>query len=188
MKKTSIALIFSYLVLTLGCASAPQQMIIAPQVYNAASNLYQGQRASLSVTDMRPGTQVLQVFKNEQAAQLFSPQKDIANVVDGVLNKAWTKQGLALAGIASNQIEVYIDKAVVNVNQELMKYTSNSQVTIRVIVANGKETLTKTFNSNGSSNGPLKADIAVLERDFNQLLAQTLSQIISDSEIQRYIK
>ena len=187
MKKIALTLITSIWLMS-GCANSPQQMIIAPQVYNAALSLYQGQQASLKVTDMRSGTQVVQILRKNKAAQLYSPQEDIANIIDQSLQKVWLQQGLSINAAASNQIDVFIDKAVVNVNQELLKYDTNSQITIRVAVDNGRETLTKIFNSTGSSNGPLLADLAVLERDFNQLLAQQLSEILRDHEIQKYIK
>ena len=58
----------------------------------------------------------------------------------------------------------------------------------RVVINNGSGTLTKSFKITGKSNGPLKADIAVLERDFNQQLAKLLTQIVQNQEIQKFIK
>ena len=89
---------------------------------------------------------------------------------------------------ANNAIEIIIDNALVSVQQEMMKYQVNNQLIIRVKVNNGAQTLSNTFKVRGTSEGPLSADIAVLERDFNQQLAQLLAQVINNAEIQHFIK
>jgi len=56
-----------------------------------------------------------------------------------------------------------------------------------VIVNNGSETLTSTFKNRGNSDGPFKADIAVLERNFNERLAKLLQQIIANQKINDFL-
>jgi len=77
---------------------------------------------------------------------------------------------------------------LISVQQEMVKYQVNNELVIRVKVNNGTQTLSNTFKVRGTSEGPLNADIAVLERDFNQQLAQLLTQVISNAEIQHFIK
>ena len=70
----------------------------------------------------------------------------------------------------------------------MMKYQVNNELVIHVKVNNGEQTLSNTFKVRGTSEGPLSADIAVLERDFNQQLTKLLTQIISNVEIRNFIK
>ena len=97
------------------------------------------------------------------------------------------KNGLQLQPLAANQFDVIIDNALISVQQELVKYTAHNEIQIRVIAKNGQKTLTKTFKISGNSNGPFKADIAVLERDFNQQLAKLLTQITQNQELREFI-
>ena len=89
---------------------------------------------------------------------------------------------------AANQVEIIIDNALVSVQQSMVKYSASNQMNIRVVINNSKGTLTKTFKITGTSKGPLKADLAVLERDFNQQLAKLLTQIVQNEELQQFMQ
>ena len=84
-------------------------------------------------------------------------------------------------------IEIQIEKALITVQQELVKYKATSEITLRFIINNGDKTLTNTFRSTANSNGPFLSDIAVLERDFNQQLSNLLNQALNNAEIQQHI-
>lgn len=189
MKKQILQWTFGVtLTLLTGCTSAPKHLVIAPQLFHAPSNIYQQKQAKLTVTDLRSSPHIVQILRSDEAAQLLSPQQSLALIVEQALTPALTGQGLALGDIATQNIEVIIDSALVSVQQQLVKYQANNAIRIRVVIDNGSQTLTKGFNITGNSNGPLTADIAVLERDFNQHLSKLLTQIIQNQEIQHFIR
>tara|TARA_R110001592_G_scaffold36608_1_gene123062 strand:- start:6281 stop:6877 length:597 start_codon:yes stop_codon:yes gene_type:complete len=179
------------LVLT-ACANKPTYVVIAPDlsINNSASSqsAYQNKQASLTVTDLRSAQHVVQVLRKDEAAEVYSSQQPLNRIVEEALAAEFKKQGLDINAQAGNAIEIIIDNGLSSVQQEMMKYQVNNELVIRVTVNNGSQTLSNTFKVRGTSEGPLGADIAVLERDFSQQLTQLLSQVINNIEIQRFIK
>ncbi|MFT6209252.1 MAG: putative lipoprotein, partial [Colwellia sp.] len=123
-----------------------------------------------------------------EAAEVYSSQQPLNRIIEEALAAEFKKQGLDINAQAGNAIEIIIDNGLSSVQQEMMKYQVNNELVIRVTVNNGSQTLSNTFKVRGTSEGPLGADIAVLERDFSQQLTQLLSQVINNIEIQRFIK
>ena len=70
---------------------------------------------------------------------------------------------------------------------ETFAYDTKSLIVLAVTINNGNNTLTKTFKRQGTSKGPLKADTAVLEQDFNQLLRLLFNDISKDSQVIDYL-
>ncbi|WP_281559647.1 YajG family lipoprotein [Thalassomonas sp. RHCl1] len=171
-----------------GCSQTPSHLIVAPEVMAANSGKYANKQAQLQVLDMRTGNHIVQISRPEKAAQLFSSQAPLKDIVAQSLTTQLNKQGMAMGPVATNAIEVSIDQALIKVDQQLMQYQVKSEIVLTVKVDNGISTLTNTFRNRGSSHGPLKADIAVLERDFNQQLALLLAQVIDNQEIQQFIR
>lgn len=192
MKKTYFIQnsIFTFLVIILlGCGSTIKHIIIAPELLTKSTNTYQQKQALLTFTDLRTLNHIAQIQRpNEEVAQLYSAQEALLPIVENTLTDAFKKNGLQIAPLAINQINVIIDKALINVQQDLVKYKATNSISLRIVIKNGESTLTKNFNINGNSNGPFNADIAVLERDFNQQLSKVLQQIVQNEEIQNTLK
>jgi len=187
MINKKIGFIILSLLLT-ACASQTSQVIIAPEIMSASGTKYQGQPVSIKVQDMRSGTHVLQVLRKDKAAQLHSSQEAMSGVLLNTFSQEYKKQGLTVTPAANNEMTVFIDAALISVQQEMLKYKANSHISLRIQIENSKQTLTKTFNIRGNSHGPLQADIAVLERDFNQQLAKLIGQVLASEDIQQFIR
>jgi len=192
INKIKVLAVFSLLTLISACANKPSHVVISPDlsITNGTSNqqMYQNKQASITITDMRSAQHVVQIIRKDEAAEVYSSQAPLVQIIEKTLTAEFKKQGLSINTQANNAIEIIIDNALVSVQQEMMKYQVNNQLIIRVKVNNGAQTLSNTFKVRGTSEGPLSADIAVLERDFNQQLAQLLAQVINNAEIQHFIK
>lgn len=192
IKKIKVLAVISLLTLVSACANKPSHVVISPDlsITNGTSNqqMYQNKQASITITDMRSAQHVVQIIRKDEAAEVYSSQAPLAKIIEKTLTAEFKKQGLGINTQANNAIKIIIDNALVSVQQEMMKYQVNNQLIIRVKVNNGAQTLSNTFKVRGTSEGPLSADIAVLERDFNQQLAQLLAQVINNTEIQHFIK
>jgi uncharacterized lipoprotein len=190
--KVKTLAVSTLLVLLTACANKPTHVVITPDlsITNSVSNQsnYQNKQASLTVTDMRTAQHVVQILKKDEAADVYSSQQPLNQIIEQTLTAEFKKQGLEINAQAGNIIEIIIDNGLISVQQEMIKYKVNNELVIRVTVNNGAKTLSNTFKLRGTSEGPLKADIAVLERDFSQQLTQLLSQVIANSEIKRFIK
>ena len=189
--KLPSALALSGLLMLGACSQTPSHLIVAPQLITASSGKYLNKQAHIKVTDMRTGNHIVQIMRPEQAAQLFSSQAPLKEIVAQSINSQLKKQGLVLSSdtsSATNAIEIVIDQALIKVDQQMVQYKVSSEIRLTVKINNGPQTLTRSFRNRGSSHGPLQADIAVLERDFNQQLATLLTQVIDNFEIQQFIR
>ena len=184
--------VISLLTLVSACANKPSHVVISPDLTITNGTVtqakYQNQQASMTITDLRGAQHVVQIIRADEAAELYSSQAPLKQIIEKTLISEFKKQGLDINAQANNAIEVIIDSALISVQQEMMQYQVNNELVIRVKVNNGAQTLSNTFKVRGTSEGPLSADIAVLERDFNQQLTSLLTQIISNVEIRSFIK
>ncbi|MFT7009270.1 MAG: putative lipoprotein [Colwellia sp.] len=191
MKSKKNLLLITSLIITVilsGCTSAPSHLIIAPEIMSTSVNQHTNQQASLNVVDMRTAVHVVQILREGEAATLFSAQERLEDIIKTSLSKHWQQQGLAIQTAAVNSINIVIEKAVISVTQETLSYEVQTEIVLKVTINNGIQTLTSTFNNRGNSEGPFKADIAVLERNFNQRLANLLQQILANEKINNFLK
>ena len=191
MKTSSLnkKIITSLLLLCISaCANIPNHLIVAPDISDTTNVRYVNKNAQLTVTDMRTANHIVQILREGEASTLISAQESLNNTIKVALQEHWQKQGLTLQDIGNNKITVTIDKAVISVAQETMSYKVQTEIVLIVNINNGSETLTSTFNNRGNSEGPLQADIAVLERNFNQRLATLLQQILANEKISNFLK
>jgi uncharacterized lipoprotein len=188
MKKISLALIPLMSIFVLGCSNEPTHIIVAPDLMNAANVNYINKSAQFSVSDMRIAQHVVQILREGEAAKLMNAQESMSHVVEQTLKKAFKQQGLVLSEQADNHIKIIINKALISVEQGMMSYEAKNELTLTIEIKNTKQTLTKKFSSKGTSDGPMSADIAVLERDFNQQLSKLLNRMLTNNEIISFIK
>ena len=171
-----------------GCESTPQQLVIAPQTINSNGKHFLQKSAEVSVNDLRNKIHVIEIIKEDSAAQLINTSSHLGQTLAEHFTKALVDSGLNIAAASNNTITLIINNAEIKVKQSLLKYQASTQLTLTVKVATNEQVLTKTYNSKLNSEGALKADIAVLERDFNQQLSALLQQIVNDSEVYQFIK
>ena len=188
MQSTLLKLIlFTSITLLFACSAKVKHIIVTPELSVSSNNAYQQKQAQINFTDLRRSNRIVQILRIDEAAELYSPQEPLVDIINSSLSAGFKSSGLQLQPLASNKIEVFIDNAIISVQQELLKYIANNEIVMRVVVKSGQKTLTKTFKISGQSNGPFNADIAVLERDFNQQLTKLLTQITQNDELRAFI-
>ena len=171
-----------------GCATIPSHVIVAPDIMVTPAVFHNNKQAQLDVIDMRTAIHVVQITREGEAATLVSAQERLENTINNNLSKHWKKQGLVLSANSINTINVAIEKAVISVAQETMSYKVQTEIILKVTINNGSQTLTNTFSNRGNSDGPLQADVAVLERNFNLRLAKLLQQILANKKISDFLR
>lgn len=187
MKIQIKAITFILILCLCGCTSIPKNVIIAPDIL-LVNDTNHNKQTQLDVVDMRTANHIVQILQEGEAATLISAQESIENTIKKTLTKQWVKQGLTISDGAANVINVSIEKAIINVAQETMAYKVKTDIVLKVTIENGSQTLTNTFSNSGTSDGPLKADIAVLERNFNHRLATLLQQVLISKKITNFLK
>lgn len=174
------AVILILVVMLGGCAQTPTHFILAPDQTAGPVQINADGARNLTVNDMRAQQYIIRINRGEEQSTLVSlSQSPIATVEQSLLAR-FAKHSVSLENVTYN---VDINDLIINVAQQAIKYESASQLTLTVRVNNGATTLNKTFKRAGTSHGPLQADLAVLERDFNLLLSQMLDDITTDDEL-----
>ena len=181
-----ISLIITFLLI--GCASAPTHLIIAPEIITPPISKQINQQASLNIIDMRTANHIVQILRENEAATIFSAQERLEDIIKNSLSKHWPQQGLVISNNSVNAINIDIENALINVKQDTFKYQVQTEIVLKVSINNGIKTLTSTFKNTGSSKGPFKADLAVLERNFNQRLSNLLQNILVNEEINQFLR
>jgi uncharacterized lipoprotein len=179
--------IFILLLTLYGCTNVPDHIIIAPDITNITANTNHNKQMQLDVIDMRTSTHIVQITSKGEAAILVSAQKRLEQTIKSTLSEHWKKQNLTIHNNAVNKIKISIEKAIISVNQTTLEYDAQTEIILKVVVNNNPQTLTMTFKNRGSSEGPLKADIAVLERNFNERLSKLLQQILTNKKINDFL-
>lgn len=169
------------------CSTAPTHLIVSPQVYLSPSNQLSHKEAQLNVIDMRTSTHIIQILEKDEAAIILSSKVRLEDITQKLLIEQWQQQGLNFTNSAQNKITVSIEKAIISVEQESVTYTAQSEIILKVSIDNGKQTLTSNFKTRGHSEGALTADIAVLEREFNQHLSTLLIQVLTSKDIKTFL-
>lgn len=175
-------------VLITACSNAPSTFIVTPTLQLTANNHYSGQQATVTVEDMRTAHHLLEVVKKDSPAHIVTSRTPLQASVAKAFSAGLKRSGLEVTPASANQLRLVINQAKITVDQSLSKYESRSIIRLTAQFSGGDSTLTKTFNSRTTSNGLLKADMAVLERDFNLQLSNLVTQVIQDPELQQFIK
>lgn len=180
---TSAAILF----LVTACSAPPTHLIVSPQVELRPSNVYAGKQAHISVIDMRTSTHIVQILEEDEAAKILSSEQRLEDIIQAVLVKQWPQQGLEINSNTKNNLTVTIEKAIISVEQLSVTYNTQSEIIIKVTIDNTKQTLTSRFKNRAHNEGALTADIAALEREFNQHLSTLLKQILNSKDIKKFL-
>ncbi|TMM45084.1 YajG family lipoprotein [Colwellia ponticola] len=182
----TITLLF-LLVSIVGCSTMPTHLIVSPQISLSPSNQLTGKEVQLHVVDMRTSPHIIQILEKNEPAIILSSEQRLENIIQDTLTTHWQQQGLAINGSAANKMTVTVKKAIISVDQESVSYSTQSEIIIEVSIDNSKQTLTSSFKTRAHSEGALKADVAVLEREFNQHLSTLLTQLLTSSDIKTFL-
>ena len=192
-----IPFVLLIIVVLSSCADNPSHLILAPELNLPTVIKYHNKQAQFNVTDLRTARHIIQVLHQGDAAELITSQQTLSDIIKQVLTKEFENQGLnfdadivnqAVKQTVNNKIDIIIDKALISVKQDTLFYEVKSNISVRIKVKNNQQTLTKTFNSSNNNTGSLTADVAVLERNFNQQLSNTLINLLIDDEVTQFIK
>jgi len=183
MKYTIVLLLIT---LCCGCSNTAPTYFTVDTTSRLASNILTQQSVNINVTDLRSRQDILQLKKNGKFSYIPSQMPTTTFIKQGLM-ASFNQQLTINTSSNNNVIHVNVEKMAVKLNQETLAYDTQSLIVLAVTINNGNKTLTKTFKRQGTSKGPLKADIAVLEQNFNQLLKLLFDDISKDSQVIDYL-
>lgn len=167
------------------CTTAPTHFIVSTNPV-VSTNVPITKHIAIHVTDPRARQAILRTTNQGKHSYLSAQEPTVEFVKQG-LSAHLKQRAIGVSDNAGDQLLITIDKMALKLDQGTISYQTRSLIVFNVIINNGNQTLKKTFKRQGTSKGPFKADIAVLEQDFNQLLTLIYSDISQDPQVKSYL-
>lgn len=156
------------------CQAAPQTVTLNPQLTTTAS----GQQVSLQVRDQRAQNHIMRLQQSDQTAEFATADPSLANLISQRLGERWT-----VVDEANAHLQVTIVDALFVIQQGSLRHDTEHNLRLHVQLTTPDAEFEKTFNGTRESNGPLRADVRRIEREFAGLLTEVLSDIIEDEQL-----
>lgn len=173
----SAALFFS--VFLSGCQSTPDSVALNPQVDTTAT----GHQVQLRVRDQRAHNHVMRFKTNEDSAEFATADPSLASLISERIGQRWS-----VTDSADAELEVIIRDALFVIEQGSLRHDTKHTVRIQTRLTTPNNEFEKTFSGSRESNGPLRADRNRVGREFANLLAAVLDDILSDEALNRHIQ
>jgi len=180
-------IVLSLILLVSACAKPPTTMVVAPSFVPTQQPSQDRGPLDLQVIDNRGYRHVLHLTGSNEPQNLINASQQPQALVNESFEQQLKQQGFWFSPTANNNITVNIEQMLISLSQHSFKYTSTSNIVLSVDISNGEQTLNKQYKASGQSHGPFTADIAVLERIFNQQLSKLILEITRDPQIQQYL-
>lgn len=180
-------IILSFTLLLGACAKPPTSIVLAPNFVPAIQPQISRGVVDLQIIDQRNYRHVLQLSGKGAETNLINASQQPKLLVSEALTQQLKQQGYSFSPTAKHMMTVNIEQMLISLSQHSFKYTSKSNIVLSVQITNGTATLNKKFTATGQSHGPLTADIAVLERQFNQQLSNLVVEIAQDPQVTQYL-
>jgi uncharacterized lipoprotein len=169
------------------CAKPPTAIVLSPTLIPQDQLAIANGKIDLQVTDNRNYRHVLQLNNGGEKQNLISTSQQPNLLVNETFAQQLKQQGYQLSPTAKTRMTVEIEQMLITLNQHTLKYNTNNNIVLTVIVSADDKKMTKKFSTKGQSHGPLTADIAVLERIFNQQLGDLISKVTNDPLVRQYL-
>ena len=169
-----------------GCSTAPSHFIVNTSPATT-SNTPVLKNIAINVNDPRSRQAILRTTKDGKHSYMSAPIATAELVKQGLASHFRQQLAVGLSPMSAQTLNINIDKMAMKLDQGLISYETQSLIVFNVSINNGTQTLTKSFKRQGTSKGPLKADIAVLESEFSGLLQQLYNDIAQDAQVKSYL-
>jgi len=174
------------LLLLTACASAPQQVNITAEPAPLTTQ-YPGTLVSLTSKDIRDANYLIAIHKVGEPAQLLNNQNSLVNLITAKLQRGWEQQGLVFSPQADIAINLELQTARIDVQQDSFEHQAESSLMLIVSIDNEGQTLTKQFRSASTLTGAFSPSMNDLETKFSQQLSSLLNDVFNDQQISDYL-
>ena len=157
-----------------GCQSAPQPVALNPQLSTSPT----GDQISLRVRDQRAQNHIMRLEQNDNTAEFATADPSLASLISERIGERWQ-----VVDEANAHLEVTIIDALFVVKQGSLRHDTAHNLRLHAQLTTSDAEFEKTFRGTRESNGPLRADIRRIEREFAGLLADVLTDIAEDEQL-----
>ena len=171
-----------------GCASKPETIVLQPNVTNMQGKVYQDHSAKLVVSDLRSTNHVVEVLGIEKPSTMIDASSSLQSVLNTEFSEELASQGLKVSNDSKVKLQFLVERARTYVNQDVLDYRANTIIKLKVKVDTVTQTMSKTFTQRATSRGAFDADMEDLQIDFNRQLSKLISKVLTDQQLQEFIK
>lgn len=179
-------LLSTSLLLLTACASTPQQVSLTVEPVSLTAQ-YTDTKVVVSSKDIRDANYLIAIHEAGEPAQLINHQGSLAKLTSNLLKQGWQQQGLTFAPQADIAINLKLQTARIDVQQDSFEYQAESALVLIVVVKNQGQTLTKQFRSASTLTGAFSPSISELETKFSQQLSSLVNDVFKDQQISDYL-
>ena len=143
---------------------------------------------NISSQDKRPSKNLAEINRNGKL-EVLVPTRDIAFLMQEVLQKQMTARGFMVGSPASADVIIVINKLNADVGEGSVRHNISAKADISVIVTlpNGSSN-TKTFSTSYNVQGPFGATNEKIAAAINNVLSELVSDMAKDASISQFIK
>lgn len=186
--KYLIASLFAILMLG-GCSSTlPIYLHLSPDVTAPSLQYQNAPSIALTSADLRVNKHIVSISEKDKKTQLINNDAPINDVLADKLGQALTKQGVRISANANTKFHLEVIQLLTEVKQQRTKHTAKNTIELRLVITTPNRKVTKQYKNISSSEDSFSPSSADLEASLDKLLANVLSQMLSDKQVQQEIK
>ncbi|WP_199610959.1 YajG family lipoprotein [Flocculibacter collagenilyticus] len=179
-KKTLPLIFVSVITIAIaGCSQTPTSLILQPSL-DSHSIPPQLSGFRLNVVDERAQPAIAFIHKDDQLTAKISASTPAQQLISNALTPAKN-----FNPVATKVLNVAITKLHSDVKQSSVSHEVANYIELTLTLNNQQQTFTKSYQGNSQYKGPLKYDIAVLEKELNMLISNVLTEALADEELQQ---
>ncbi|MBY5990591.1 YajG family lipoprotein [Ferrimonas balearica] len=171
-----------------GCASQPEQLILAPTEPFPTLRADHQVGIDLTSQDHRTETFLVRIQREDQPAQLVSAGSNPRALLESGLRQGLQGQGYDLDRLGEVRLNLTLEQLLVDVEQGSLNHTATSYAIASVVVDKDGRQLVKRYQARGTLKGVMRVDMARLEREVNDRLNQLLNSMLNDPELHQFIQ
>lgn len=171
------------LVTLAGCASAPNSIVLGPQVRPGECCV--NQNVDLQVIDKRVGAHLATLIEDGKRTQVPA-HNDVEDSIRGVITAGLQQRGIQTGG--GSRLRVEIQQLGATVSSGLLKHDTLVAAQLLFVLQTSNGEVTRAFNGQRSDTKPTRPDVAYIEKELNTLLGRVLTEALNDPQLLQAIR
>ncbi len=174
--------------LSLGaCGSAPEPIVLAPDVPLSRQQINALSPISLQVIDHRKANYLVEISGSEAEKRLLAPALPPGRVLRKALTAGFNRANVSVRGQAPVTLDFYLDQLLVRAEQSTFDYTAKTSLILKLRGKSATRTFTRDYKISGTMSGAFKLNNAAIERELNSLIDKLTADIINDQGLHEFL-
>ena len=178
------------LALLSGCVTKPKQIIFHPDLQLVQSQItgyHPASAISVKINDRRGISHLATVTQDNGDKQFIEAAAPPIKTISDQFLTLLSSLTINTSNDAVKHLTLHVDMIDVRIKQSHVAHDVSVQVQFTLVINTPTNTFKKPFYGNMRIEGIFKYDLAVIERELNQLVETIFQKMLSDQEVKTYI-